>query len=156
MKRISRRMLLAGFALAATSWACGDTTGPGGMVDVPFSGQRSWCAGFAPGVINVTQLMGPRGASLTNVLPGVWLARGTYDIAGTGYTSAVIDIGFIGNVVTGQDGESVEQVPYTVTGGALSGSFEAKGGFLQLTDGPGTPTVMISSGSSALDCVELY
>ena len=159
MKRIVIRMVLGGVMLCAASWACGgdgDTTGPDAMGNIPFSGQSSTCAGFAPGVIHVTQLMGPRGASLTNVLPGAWLARGTYDLTGTAYTTAEIFITFEGTVVTGENGQSIEDVPYMVNAANLSGTFEATGGFVRITSGSGAPGVMIASGSSALECIGLF
>ena len=159
MKKNVRLVMSLPIALALTFVGCNSdkSTGPSNNapVNIPFSSQASWCAGYAPGVIHVTQLMGPSGASTTNVLPGVWVVKGTYTLTGTAYTTAVIQMSFLGSVVTADGTGSVAQVPYTVTAANLSGTFEARGGFLQLTSGPGTPGVMIASGSSALDCVSL-
>lgn len=155
------RWQAAALAAFAVGWlGCGGdkSTGPdsSGPVNIPFSSQSSSCAGYAPGVIHVTQLLGPRGASTSNVLPGVWMARGTFALGGTAYTSAEIRIGFVGSVVVAEGANSVPQSPHVVTAANLSGSFEATGGFIRLEAGPGTPVVMISSGSSALDCVTLH
>ncbi len=133
------------------------STGPSSTtpVTIPFTSQSSWCAGYAPGVITVTQLLGPSGSTTSNPLPGTWIVRGTYDLTHTSYTSAKIEMSFLGSVVTGENGQSIQEVPYSISG-TLSGTFEAKGGFLRLESGPGTPGAMISSGSNALDCVVLH
>ncbi len=156
MKPVIRCSVAACAALACASIDCKSdkATGPS-LVEIAFSSHSHWCAGYAPDVVTVTQLLGPNGASTTNPLPGVWVARGVYNLTGSGYTSAVIELGFIGSFVTSENGQSVEQVPYTITG-ALTGSFEVRGGYVRLEAGPGTPAVMTVSGSSALDCIELY
>lgn len=158
MKSASPYLLALCAALACAPLGCKSdkSTGPStSLVTIPFTAQDSWCAGYAPGVITVTQLLGPSGASTTNVLPGTWVVRGTYNLTGTGYTNAVIEMSFLGSVVVAQNGQSVPQVPFTISG-TLSGNFEARGGFLELTSGPGTPGAMISSGSNALDCLVLH
>jgi hypothetical protein len=164
------RHRVAGFALAWAA-ACGSlaacssgkgegTTGPSSSspepVNIPFSRQERWCAGFVPNALNVTQLLGPPGSTTANPLPGTWIVRGTYNLPSTSYANVTIEASFLGSVVTAQNGQSVPQLPFTVPAGQRSGSFEARGGFLSRTSGPGTPGALMSSGSSALDCVAVY
>ena len=154
------RIRAAGWvALVGALVACGsdDGTGPpGGLVRIQFTRVEEWCAAFNPGVLNVTELWGPRGATVANPTPGEYMARGSFDLAGTGVTSGSISVGFLGNVITGSGGQSIDQQPHTVSAGETSGTFEARGGFLELQSGPGTPVVDFSSGSSMIDCVALY
>jgi hypothetical protein len=159
MKLLARHQRLAAGMLAAIAGACGGGsdggTGPSDdLVAIAFSSVVRWCSPFNPGVLTVTQLLGPRGATLTNTIPGRYVARGTYTLTGTGITSGEIEVGFAGSVVTAEGGESVAQQPHLVSGGG-SGSFEARGGFIRRTSGSGRPLVNFFSGSSAIDCVEL-
>lgn len=150
---------VAALLVGAVLSSCGGdkATGPeaSALVNIPFSRQETWCAGFFPGIIQVSELRGPRGATITNITPGTYQARGTYDLTGSGVTGGVIELGFLGSVVTGQNGQQAESRPQTVSG-TLTGSFEVVQGFLELTQGPGTPTVDFVVGSEVYDCVALY
>jgi hypothetical protein len=109
-----------------------------------------------PGVAVVTELLGPRGATLSNTTPGHYTIRGTYTLppgAGSGIT---IELTFAGSVTIQSGSESVEQVPFVIPTGSLQGNFEARGGFLSRTSGTGRPGIIVAAGSSALDCVELF
>lgn len=158
MTHLTFRRFLAGLVCSATLLACGGSDGgpSDSLVRINFTLVDRWCAPFNPGVLTVTELWGPAGSSTANPLPGRYMARGTYDLTGTGVGDGTIDVGFLGTVTTSQNGESVEQRPHTVSAGQVSGSFEARGGFLQLQSGPGTPLVDFYSGSSVIDCVALY
>jgi hypothetical protein len=127
------------------------------MVRISFARQQSWCAGFLSGIVTVTELWGPSGATLSNTTPGKYMMRGTYNLPVTSTPSNVgISMSFDGSVTTAQGSQSVPQVDFSVPAGSKQGSFEVRGGFLSRTGGTGRPGVMASSGSSALDCVALY
>jgi len=152
------RRFVTGVVSCGALIACGGSDGgpSNDLARIAFSQVQRWCSPFNPGVLTVTELWGPAGSTTANPLPGTYLAKGRFNLTGTGVTDGTIEVGFLGTVTTGQNGESVEQRPDTVSAGQVSGPFEARGGFLTLQSGPGTPTVDFFSGSSVIDCVALY
>lgn len=159
MARVRRVHAGIALVLALTAAACGGDDGPTGPaqeVQIPFTSQQSACAGVFPGILTVTALYGPSGATVNNVIPGTYRVTGTYDLTGSGVTTGTISLGFLGSVVTGQGGQQAASQPFTVPVGSLTGNFQAIQGFLQLTAGSGRPVVDFVVGSSAYDCVSLH
>jgi hypothetical protein len=149
-------VLSCGVLIGCGSESSTAPSAPSGPEPISFSRSERWCSPFNPGVLTVSALLGPRGSTTSNTLPGTYVARGAYNLTGTGVTGGTIEVGFLGSVVTGEGGQSVQQHPYVVPAGMLSGTYEASGGFLRRTSGPGTPLVDLVSGSSVIDCVALY
>ena len=54
------------------------------------------------------------------------------------------------------NGESIEQKSYQVPANTLQGTYEVRGGFLSRSNGTGRPGILASSGSSALDCIDIF
>lgn len=106
--------------------------------------------------LTITELKGPKGASVTNIKAGKYVAKGTYDLTGSGYTTGEISLGFIGSIITGEDGKTAESQTYTITAGQLTGTFEVIQEIIRLESGPGNPCVSFVVGSTMHDRVTLY
>jgi hypothetical protein len=156
LRGLARGVAVA-LVLAALDGCGGDgATGPDHLVRIPFTQQQTWCAGVFPGILTVTDLYGPRGATVDNVLPGTYRAVGTYNLTGSGVSSGVVEVGFLGTMTTGQGGQQAASHPDTIPAGSVTGSFDAIQGFLELSAGSGRPLVDFVVGSSVYDCVSLH
>jgi hypothetical protein len=101
--------------------------------------------------LTVKELLGPPGATIKNIIPGTYVARGTYDLTGSSFTNGTISLGFLGKVSIGA-GER----DFLITEGQLTGTFEVNQVLLEMFKGPFTPYVDFTVGHWMHDRVELY
>ncbi len=131
-------------------------TGPSdGLYPMTWSRVEHYYGG-STGYLTITELFGPKGAKVNKVIPGKYLARGTYNLTGSSFTTGEIDLGFIGSVITSEGGKIAESKTYTITQGQLTGTFEVVQEFFKLQSGPGNPCVSFVVGSTMWDRITLY
>ncbi|MBN1779789.1 hypothetical protein JW948_01565 [bacterium] len=107
-------------------------------------------------ILTITELLGPKGARVDNIIPGKYIARGTYDLRGTSITSGDIELGFLGSVTIGDGTLTAEKKTVTVPEGQLTGTYEVIQEIFRLTSGPGNPLVDFYDGSTMEDRITLY
>ncbi len=106
--------------------------------------------------LTITELQGPKGASISNIIPGKYVAQGTYNLTGSSFTTGEISLGFLGNIITGEDGKTAEEQDYIIPDGQLIGNYEVIQEIFQLESGSGNPLVEFSVGSTMYDRITLY
>ena len=107
-------------------------------------------------ILTISVLLGPKGAGISNIIPGKYIAKGTYDLTGSSFTTGEISLGFLGNIITGEDGKTAEEKDHTILDGQLSGSYEVIQEIFRLESGPGNPVVDFVVGSTMHDRITLY
>jgi len=106
--------------------------------------------------LTITELWGPKGARIDNIIPGKYVAKGTYNLTGSSFTDGVISLKFIGTIITGENNKTAEVKTYTIPSGQLTGTYEVIQGIIRLESGPGNPCVDFVIGSTMYDMVTLY
>lgn len=157
-----RRFGFLAALLLGVATACGGdgdgSTGPegpsSGLVPISWTRAEHQCPG--PAILTVTELFGPRGARIGNIIPGTYLARGRYNLTGTSLTGGEISLGFLGRIITGLDGTMAEERTFIVPSGELTGTYEVVQGILELAEGPGNPVVDFVIGNTVHDCLALF
>lgn len=112
--------------------------------------------GSSSNYLTITELKGPQGATVNNIKAGKYIAKGTYNLTGSGYTTGEISLGFIGSIITGENGKTAETKTYTIPSGQLTGTYEVIQEILRLESGPGNPCVSFVVGSTMYDRITLY
>jgi hypothetical protein len=154
--RVAAPVLVA--SAAGLACAGDDTAGPSGnLVSLPFSDVEHQCQ--VP-ILTVTAVLGPRGAGVTNPLPGRYVARGTFDFTpfgGPAGQNYVITLGFLGTYVTASGGQVGEDRDQIIGPTQTTGNFEVAQEILEWEAGPGNPIIDMFPGTtpagSAVDCV---
>jgi hypothetical protein len=52
--------------------------------------------GGSTGYLTLNELIGPKGATANKIIPGKYIAKGTYDLTGSQFTTGEINLGFRG------------------------------------------------------------
>ncbi|MFC2083540.1 hypothetical protein ACFLS9_00640 [Bacteroidota bacterium] len=107
-------------------------------------------------ILTISELLGPNGARIDNIIPGKYVARGTYDLTGNSFTTGEISLGFLGNIITGEGGKTAEEKDYIIPDGQLRGSYEVIQEIIRLDSGSGNPVVEFVIGSTMYDRITLY
>jgi len=107
-------------------------------------------------ILTISELLGPKGARIGNIIPGKYIAKGTYDLTGSSFTTGEIHLGFLGNIITGENGKTAEEKTFIIPDGQLSGNYEVIQEILRLESGPGNPCVDFVVGSTIHDRITLY
>ncbi len=105
--------------------------------------QMSWNRAVYAGdsTLTITELWGPSGASVTNIIPGKYKARGTYDLTRTNMTTGTISLGFAGTIVTMKNDRRAEHADYSIPEGQLTGTYETVQEILEIKNGPNNPII---------------
>lgn len=154
------RWVLLAFFVLSVSAGCGKKDSPtesssDSLVQITWNRVEHYY-GSSHNYLTISELMGPSGASVRNIIPGKYIARGTYNLTGSGFTNGTISLGFVGSIITGENGRFAEQKEYIIPNGQLQGSYEVIQEILRLESGPGNPTVSFVVGSTLWDAVTLY
>jgi hypothetical protein len=95
-------------------------------------------------ILTVTEFFGPEGASLNNIVPGTYVARGTYDLTGTavlqrlGDGSASIALGFMGAQRFGNVQE------HSVSAAQPTGAYEVRHEIVEVVETLSSPNVKLT------------
>ncbi len=142
-------------ALGAFTACGGDGSGPD-LVALSFTNAVHECGGTT--ILTVTQVLGPSGARIGNIIPGRYVARGSFTLPGP--ADHVITLGFLGSYVTASGGNVGEDRDHVITGGTTTGSYEVVQEVIEWISGQGHPIVDIFPGTvvggSADDCVRVF
>lgn len=103
-------------------------------------------------ILTISELIGPNRARIGNIIPGKYIAKGTYDLTGTSFTTGEIRLGFSDSYTFLGEG----QKNYIIPDGQLSGNYEVILELYRLNSGPGNPCVDFVVGSTMYDRIKLY
>jgi hypothetical protein len=107
--------------------------------------------GGSTGYLTLNELIGPKGATANKIIPGKYIAKGTYDLTGSQFTTGEINLGFRGSSSLGRGGKS-----YIIPEGQLTGSYEVMEELSKLESGPGNPHVDFMVAHTMHDSITLY
>ena len=131
------------------------TLNSSGLYPISWNGVEHYY-GSSNNFLTISELLGPQGASISNIVPGTYIAKGIYDLTGSRYTTGKISLRFLGTIVTAEYGKTTEMIEYIIPDGKLRGSYAVMQEILRLESGPGTPSVGFVVGSTVHDCITLY